>query len=174
MVDINLLSPDFLREQLAYLPQEARLFGGTLRENLTLGLPLVSESELAEACAKTGLDRVVAAHPMGLELKISEGGQGLSGGQKQLVAFTRVLLARPKVILLDEPMASIDRGLEERLMKLLLNEFAGQVTVLLVTHKMQHIRQADRVIILEQGKLAIDGPANEVLAQMQRGSEASK
>ena len=71
-------------------------------------------------------------------------------------------------------MASMDRGLEERLMKLLLNEFAGQVTVLLVTHKMQHIRQADRVIILEQGKLAIDGPANEVLAQMQRGSEASK
>lgn len=172
--DINLLSPNFLREQLAYLPQEARLFGGTLRENLTLGLPLVSESELAEACAKTGLDRVVAAHPMGLELKISEGGQGLSGGQKQLVAFTRVLLAKPKVILLDEPMASMDRGLEERLMKLLLNEIAEQVTVLLVTHKMQHIRQVDRVIILEQGKLAIDGPAQEVLAQMQRGPEASK
>ena len=59
-------------------------------------------------------------------------------------------------------------------MKLLLNEIAKQVTVLLVTHKMQHIRQVDRVIILEQGKLAIDGPAQEVLAQMQRGPEASK
>ena len=170
--DFNLLNPDFLREQILYLPQEARLFGGTLRENLTLGLPMVAESELAEACAKTGLDQVIAGHPHGLELRISEGGQGLSGGQKQLVAFTRALLANPSIVLLDEPMASMDRGLEERLMGLLLGGLPKDTTVILVTHKLQHVRRVDRVMILERGKLVIDGPSAEVMAQMQRSAPA--
>ena len=170
--DFNLLNPDFLREQILYLPQEARLFGGTLRENLTLGLPMVAESELAEACAKTGLDQVIAGHPHGLELRISEGGQGLSGGQKQLVAFTRALLAKPRIVLLDEPMASMDRGLEERLMGLLLDGLPKDTTVILVTHKLQHVRRVDRVMILERGKLVIDGPSAEVMAQMQRAAPA--
>ena len=167
--DFNLLNPDFLREQILYLPQEARLFGGTLRENLTLGLPMVAESELAEACAKTGLDQVIAATPW-FRARISEGGQGLSGGQKQLVAFTRALLAKPRIVLLDEPMASMDRGLEERLMGLLLDGLPKDTTVILVTHKLQHVRRVDRVMILERGKLVIDGPSAEVMAQMQRSS----
>ena len=80
---LQILAEDFVREQISYLPQDAKLFSGTLRDNLTLGLPMVNESELNRACQLTGLSRVIAGNPMGLELPIFEGGQGLSSGQRQ-------------------------------------------------------------------------------------------
>jgi len=96
-VDMAQLAPEFLREHIGYLPQDVRLFQGSLRDNLTLGLAALSDDQILAAARLTGLDRVIAAHPRGLGLEISEGGRGLSGGQRQLAGLTRLLLARPRL-----------------------------------------------------------------------------
>ncbi|MBE8228820.1 ATP-binding cassette domain-containing protein, partial [Leptospira borgpetersenii serovar Ballum] len=96
-LDIQQISRESLSEQVGYLQQDHRLFQGTLRENLLIGMPAPNDDVLHEALQKTGLINLVANHSSGLDLPISEGGRGLSGGQKQLVAFTRLLLTKPSV-----------------------------------------------------------------------------
>lgn len=163
--DLQLLADDFVREQISYLPQDVRLFSGTLRENLTLGLPLVSESEIARVCQLTGLTRVIANNPMGLDLPIYEGGQGLSTGQRQLVGVTRLLLAKPKVVLLDEPTSALDKMLEDHLLKVMFEQLTGS-TIVMVTHKLNHIEFVERVAIVDQGRMVMDGPKAEVMARL--------
>ena len=106
--DVALLAPGFVREHIGYLPQDVRLFQGTLRDNLTMGLPSPSDSQVLGATRLTGLDAAAAQHPRGLGLEIAEGGRGLSGGQRQLVGLTRLLIAEPHILLLEEPTASMD------------------------------------------------------------------
>jgi len=162
-VDIQQLAPAFVREHIGYLPQDIRLFGGTLRDNLTLGLPTPSDSRLLEACQLTGLQQIVAGHPMGLELPIAEGGRGLSGGQRQLVGLTRLLLAQPKVMLLDEPTAAMDGQLEASVMAHLFQEISPTTTLVVVTHKAGVLRHVNRVIVVENGTCVLDGPRDEVM-----------
>jgi len=107
-VDMALLAPVFLREYIGYLPQDVRLLQGTLRDNLTLGITPPNDSALLDAAKLTGLDRVINKHPLGLGLPIQEDGRGLSGGQRQLLGLTRLLLRQPAVLLLDEPTAAMD------------------------------------------------------------------
>ena len=102
-MDMALLAPLVVRENIGYLPQDVRLFSGSLRDNLLMGLPDPGEDAVLEAARRTGLIDLVMGQPKGLALEITEGGRGVSGGQKQLIALTRLLLARPKVWLLDEP-----------------------------------------------------------------------
>ena len=163
--DLQLLSEDFIREQICYLPQDVRLFSGTLRDNLTLGLPMVAESTLNQACQKSGLSRVIAGHPMGLDLPIHEGGQGLSTGQRQLVGITRLLLAKPRVVLLDEPTSAMDRLLEQHLLKTIFGELK-ESTIIMVTHKMNHIEFVERVAVVDQGRMVMDGPRDDVVARL--------
>jgi ATP-binding cassette subfamily C protein LapB len=165
-VDVDQLAPEFVREHVGYLPQDVRLFSGTLRENLTLGLPTPSDSRILAAARMTGLEPVIQTHPKGLELDITEGGRGLSGGQRQLVGLTRLLLARPAVMLLDEPTASMDAALEARVMKELFQEAPPQSVVVVVTHKRGLLRHVNRVIVVDKGRIAMDGPRDEVLARL--------
>lgn len=165
-LDVTHLAPEFVREHIGYLPQDVRLFQGTLRDNLTLGLPSPSDSQILRAAAMTGLYRVIQAHPKGMELEISEGGHGLSGGQRQLVGLTRMLLQQPTVMLLDEPTASMDAQLEERVMCHLFQEIAPDSTLVVVTHKPALLRHVQRLIVMEQGRIVLDGPRDEVLARL--------
>ena len=162
---LQILAEDFVREQISYLPQDAKLFSGTLRDNLTLGLPMVNESELNRACQLTGLSRVIAGNPMGLELPIFEGGQGLSSGQRQLVGVTRLLLAKPKIALLDEPTSALDQLLEQQLLKVIFEQLSS-ATIIMVTHKMAHIEFVERVAVLDKGRMVMDGPKAEVIARL--------
>lgn len=171
-MDVTQLAPEFVREHIGYLPQDVRLFQGSLRENLTLGLPSPSESLILKAAALTGLDRVIQHHPKGLELEISEGGKGLSGGQRQLVGLTRMLLLQPSVMLLDEPTASMDAQLEARVMQHLFQEIASDSLLIVVTHKPSLLVHVGRVIVLDQGRIVMDGPRDEVLARL-RGEPTS-
>jgi len=165
-VDITHLAPEFVREHIGYLPQDVRLFNGTLRENLSLGLPTPSDELLLRVCALTGLDQVIHAHEAGLELTITEGGRGLSGGQRQLVGITRMLLAKPLILLLDEPTASMDSTFESRVLKVLFEETPNDHAVIVVTHKIAVLPYVDRVIVVDKGVVLLDGPRDEVMQRL--------
>jgi ATP-binding cassette subfamily C protein LapB len=165
-VDMALLARAFLREQIGYLPQDVRLLHGTLRDNLTLGIPPPNDSALLDAAKMTGLDRVIRTHPQGMELPIQEGGRGLSGGQRQLLGLTRLLLRQPALLLLDEPTAAMDVELEASVMQNMLSSLPASTTVVLVTHKASLLRLVDRVIVMDQGRILMDGARSEVLAKL--------
>jgi ATP-binding cassette subfamily C protein LapB len=167
-VDMMHLAPEFVREHVGYLPQDVRLFNGTLRHNLTLGLPLPSDSQIFKAAAMTGLDQVIQNHPKGLELEIAEGGRGLSGGQRQLVGLTRMLLATPKVLLLDEPTASMDAKLENRVMQHLFENMPKSSAIVVVTHKPSVLSYVSRIVVVDKGRVVLDGPRDEVLNRLRQ------
>ncbi len=165
-VDMAHMDTEFVRNNIHYLPQDARLFNGSLRDNLVLGINEPGDDAILQACRLTGVDRIIAQHPRGLGLMITEGGQGLSGGQRQLVTLTRLLLARRGVLLLDEPTASIDGPLEEQVARALFESVKPEDTVVMVTHKTILLRYVNRIIVMDRGKLMLDGPRDAVLARI--------
>jgi ATP-binding cassette, subfamily C, bacterial LapB len=167
-VDISHISKPLLAEHMGYLQQEGRLFAGSLRDNLILGLVDPGDQALLEAAKWTGLqEAVIAQHPQGLHRPIFEGGQGLSGGQKQLVNLTRVFLRKPRLWLLDEPTASMDRHLEVRVMQSLKQQMRADDTFVLVTHKPEMFQLVDRLIVIANHAIVLDGPRHEVLQRLQ-------
>ena len=119
---------------------------------------MVSDDELMVASERSGLIRSIMGHPSGLDLPISESGSGLSGGQRQLVALTRVLLGGPSVILLDEPTSGMDRSTERQVIENIFRGSRPATTIVIVTHKTTVLEHVDRVIILDEGKIVCDGP----------------
>lgn len=169
-VDLAHLSKPLLAEHLGYLPQEGRLVSGTLRDNLLLGLVDPGDETLLAAARTTGLyASVIASHPSGLQQEIAEGGTGLSGGQRQLVNLTRVFLRQPRIWLLDEPSASLDRALELHLIGALKQALKADATLVLVTHKPEMLQLVDRVIVISNQQVMLDGPRDAVLARLQAG-----
>jgi ATP-binding cassette subfamily C protein LapB len=165
-VDLATLAPAVARELVGYLPQEARLFSGTLRDNLLLGLPDPGDDAILAAARRTGLIELVLGQPAGLALEITEGGRGVSGGQKQLIALTRLLLARPRVWLLDEPTGSMDSATEARVVQLLRELAQEGVTLIVTTHKTALLPLLDRLLVLTGGRVSLDGPRDPVLARV--------
>lgn len=165
-LDIDHISRAFLGERIGYLQQDHRLFSGTLRENLLIGIPDPGDEAIRSAAAKSGLLPVIANHPKGLDLIIAEGGKGLSGGQKQLVAFTRLLLSQPNVWLLDEPTASMDSGTETRCLQVLKETLTPQDTLVLVTHKTTLLGLVDRIIVIANHQIVMDGPRDEIIQKL--------
>jgi len=165
-MDMSQLAPSVVREIVGYLPQETRLFSGSLRDNLLLGLPDPGEEAILAAARRTGLIELISGQPKGLALEITEGGRGVSGGQKQLIALTRMLLARPRVWLLDEPTGAMDSVSEARVVNLLSELAAEGVTLVVTTHKTALLPLLDRLIVLQGGRLLLDGPRDAVLAKI--------
>lgn len=162
-LDIHQISRETLSECLGYLQQDHRLFQGTLRENLLIGMAAPDDDVLQDALIKTGLINLVTSHSSGLDLPISEGGRGLSGGQKQLVAFTRLLLTKPNVFLLDEPTASMDNRQEQRCLQVLKQALTEGQTFIVSTHKTALLELVDRLIIMDNQRIIMDGPKQVVL-----------
>lgn len=168
-MELELIAKDCLSEHIGFVAQDGRLFAGTLRENLILGLNDPGDEVLLAAARRTGLfDTAIAPHPKGLERDIHEGGQGLSGGQRQLLHFTRALLRQPNIWLLDEPTASMDPPLEQRVLQTLGEELQArpQSTLILVTHKPQLLGLVQRVIVLAKQQVVLDGPRDQILQQL--------
>lgn len=172
-LDIQQIDRAHLSRRLGYLPQEVKLLAGSLRDNLVTGLGDIQESALIEACRATGLlDQLVASHPQGLDMPIFEGGHGVSGGQKQLIALTRLLLSRPVAWLLDEPTAAMDEATEQRSLATLRQAIAPEQTLILVTHKPVLLGPVDRLIVLLPGGGVMDGPKAAVLDRLRQGAAA--
>lgn len=165
-VDLALLAPTVVRELIGYLPQDNRLFSGSLRDNLLMGLPDPGDDAILAAAQRTGLIDLIFSQPRGLALDITEGGRGVSGGQKQLIAVTRLLLARPKVWLLDEPTGAMDSVTEARVVGLLRELTLEGVSLIATTHKTALLPLLDRLIVLQGGRVLLDGPRDAVLAKL--------
>ena len=166
-LDLSHISRLVLSRQIGYLQQDHRLFQGTLRENLLIGLADPGDEDILRAMRRTGMDRIVAAHPKGLDRPIVEGGRGLSGGQRQLVAFTRLLLCRPRIILLDEPTASMDDDQERRCLGVLAEEAQAGATLVVVTHKPNVLPLVERVVVMIGNGIVRDGPRDAVLKDLE-------
>jgi ATP-binding cassette subfamily C protein LapB len=167
-VDLAQIAKPALAEHLGYVQQDGRLFAGTLRENLILGLLDPGDDAILTAARQTGLlTSVIARHPKGLQQPIHEGGSGLSGGQRQLVNLTRAFLRQPRIWLLDEPTASMDRNLEAQVTDALRRTLDPAATLVLVTHKADMLELVDRLIVVANHKIVLDGPKAQVLRALQ-------
>ena len=173
-LDVTQIAPEFVREQVGYLAQDVRLFQGTLRDNITIGLPNPSDEQVLGAARLTGLLAAIEAHPKGLNLEIAEGGRGLSGGQRQLVGLTRMLIAQPRALLLDEPTASMDASLENFVIDRLFQALPAETTIVVVTHKTALLKHVTRLIVMERGRVVLDGPRDQVLARIAAGGAPSQ
>lgn len=169
-LDVSHVASDVLRRHVGYLPQDFRLINGTLRDNLLLGISDPGDNVVLEAARKTGLAHLISSHPLGLDLPIDEGGRGLSGGQRTLTGLTRLALIEPRLWLLDEPTANLDQGTEAIVLDALAARVGAASSFVLVTHKMSLLSLVERVIVLVNGRIGLDGPTGEVLARLKAAS----
>lgn len=176
-LDMRQIDPVDLRNAVGLLPQDSRLFLGTLRENLELARRDrgADDARLIEVLRQFGLDRFIAEHPRGLDMLLGEDGLGLSGGQKRLVALARAVLRDPVVALMDEPTSGLDPTSEKMVLQALAHWSRAQGrmrTLVMVTHRPQVLDIADRVIVVDAGRIVADGPKDKVLEQLTRGLRA--
>jgi len=157
------IDPGDVRRDTGLLTQNARLFHGTIRENLLLGSPDATDADIYDVLALTGAQEVVHKLPEGLDHVIQEGGLGLSGGQKQSLLLSRLLLKQPEVVLLDEPTASLDEATERRFIETLGRWLEGK-TLVVATHRMPILSLADRIIVIDGGQIVLDDKKDRVLS----------
>ncbi|MEJ5868219.1 ABC transporter ATP-binding protein [Pseudokineococcus sp. 5B2Z-1] len=162
-VDVRELPRAALRARLGYVEQEAPVLAGTLRENLLLAAPGAGEDELAGVLAAVGLSGVAGRDAAGLDAQVGEGGVLLSGGERQRLAICRSLLARPELLLLDEPTASLDAR-NERALQDALDAVAERTTLLVVAHRLSTVVGSDQIVVLDGGRVVGAGTHDELLA----------
>ncbi len=152
-----------LRSWIGMVPQESFLFSASVGENIALGRDGARRDELLEAARLAGLEADLERFPRGLDTLVGERGITLSGGQKQRVALARALLRRPRILILDDCLSAVDTQTEETILRNLETVFTGR-TVLLVSHRISAVRKADRIVVLEGGRVAEEGTHDELLA----------
>lgn len=162
----NYLSYDLnaLRSQMAIVPQEVILFGGTIKENIAYGKPGASDEEVRAAAEKANALEFIDSFPEKMETIVGERGIQLSGGQRQRIAIARAVLKNPKVLILDEATSSLDSE-SERLVQDALDKLMQGRTSIVIAHRLSTIRKADKILVLEQGKVVEEGRHEELIAQ---------
>ncbi|MCH4248736.1 MAG: type I secretion system permease/ATPase [Acinetobacter populi] len=163
-LDLSLIDPADIRRDMGLLNQNAHLFYGTIRENLTLGAPLATDEDIIWSLQMTGAWTFVQDKKEGLDHLILEGGVGFSGGQRQALLLARLLIRQPNIVLLDEPTASIDDVAEKQFIDH-LNNWMGHRTLVIATHRRAVLALVDRIIVMNDGKIVMDGPRDQVLNQ---------
>jgi ATP-binding cassette subfamily C protein LapB len=167
-IDLRQIDPADVHHNIGLVSQDCKLFYGTLRENIMMAAPYSSPEQFLHVAKITGIEMLAARHPSGYEMQLGESGAGLSGGQRQLVALARCLLAKNPVVMMDEPTSAMDGQTEALFMAQMQNEMAGR-TLIIATHRMSLLALVTRVIVLDNGKLVVDGPRDKVMAALNAG-----
>lgn len=157
-----------VRRNIGCVPQDSNLFYGSVRDNITLGRPLVDDRDVMDAANRAGVTAFTQQDPAGLERQVGEGGGLLSGGQRQAIAIARAFLGRPPVLLMDEPTSAMDNRSEMHI-KHQLSQLLPSETLILITHKTSMLDIVDRVIVMEKGSIIADGPKAQVLSDLKQG-----
>jgi ATP-binding cassette subfamily B protein len=161
--DITAYDLDALRRSTGYVPQDAFLFGETLRANVALGAPDAPEEEILRAVEASQLSKDLDQLPEGLDTVVGERGVTLSGGQRQRTALARVLLLEPKLLVLDDTLSAVDTGTAEAILRALRPFAAGRTTVI-ASHRLSSLRHADHIVVLEEGRIVERGTHEELCA----------
>ncbi|MEA5598438.1 peptidase domain-containing ABC transporter [Rivularia sp. UHCC 0363] len=162
--DITSLSLQSLRSQIGVVDQDTFLFGGTIRENISLGHPEATLAEVIEAAQQAGAHEFIKELPMGYETQIGEGGGMLSGGQRQRLAIARALLGNPRLLILDEATSSLDAE-SERIIQANFNKILQHRTTLVIAHRLSTVRNADKILVLDRGVIVESGTHDELMAK---------
>ena len=166
-IDMQQLSKSNISSTIGYLEQDTKLFSGTLRDNLSIGLVNVTDEHILKVSKLTGLISLISALPKGLDTEVPEGGESVSGGQRQLIALTRMLVGNSKVLLLDEPTASMDEGTEKHILTTLRHNLTKEQTLVVVTHKPALLSLVDRIVIMTEKGIVADDKKEVVLEMLE-------
>lgn len=161
-LDLRDLSIDSFRNQIALVPQEGILFGGTVRENIRFGRPDATDDEIEEVCREIGIDDFIRSLPEGYETEVRERGSRLAAGEKQLIALARALLARPSLILLDEATSSLDSATEFRVERAFRRALKGK-TCVVIAHRLSTVMDAQRIFVIDGGRIVEEGSHDQLL-----------
>lgn len=164
-LSVSQLEPLSLRRQAGFVPQDVVLFHGSIRDNILLGSANVTDEDLLRAVRLACLEETLVQLPEGLGTEVGERGERLSGGQRQAVAIARALVRRPRILLLDEPTSMMDPATEHQLIQNLTQ--LNDATLLLITHRTTLLPLVDRLVVMDQGRIVLDGPRDEVLRKLQ-------
>jgi ATP-binding cassette subfamily C protein LapB len=170
-IDSRQIDPAELRRCVGYVQQDTQLFYGTMRDNLTITMPHADDSAVLAAAHAGGIDDFINAHPKGFDLQVGERGETLSGGQKQGVGIARALIGRSVIILLDEPTSAMDHSTEDAVKNRLMQAAVGK-TVVLITHRSTLFDMANRIIVVDSGRIVADGPKEQVIEALRAGKIA--
>jgi len=164
-VDINQLHTNDLSKSIGIVLQDVQLFSGSVRENITMGRAGITEEDLLEAGKLSGLDEFIGRVPGGYDLKLSDRGKGLSGGQRQSIALARSIVHKPTHFILDEPTSAMDMSSETGFIEQ-ISPIIANSTMLVVTHRMPLLKLVDRIIVMSEGKIIEDGPRDEIIKKL--------
>jgi ATP-binding cassette subfamily B protein len=162
-IDLRDLAPAELRRHIGFVPQETFLFSATIAGNIAFGVESATESEIRRAAELAGLAADIESFPRGYQTMVGERGITLSGGQKQRTAIARAILRNPRILILDDALSSVDTLTEERILEGLAGAMRGR-TVILISHRVSTVRQADRIVVLEHGRVVEQGTHAELVS----------
>jgi len=160
--DLSLIEPAWLRRQISVVMQENRLFNRSIRDNIALAAPGLPMPEVIRAAQLAGAHDFILATPQGYDTLVVEQGANLSGGQRQRIAIARALVTRPKILILDEATSALDYE-SERCIQDNMRRITSGRTVLIIAHRLSAVRQADRILVLDNGRIIEDGPHRELI-----------
>ncbi len=164
-LDIKQLDPVDLRNSYNYVPQEVTLFSGTVRDNITLSAPHATDAEIVKASDFGVVGALTDRHPRGMDLQVGERGFNISGGQRQSIAIARGFIKESPIILLDEPTNAMDHNTEMKVIKNLKEATKGRTTII-ITHKPSILTIVDRLLVIDDGVLVMDGPKDKIMAKL--------
>ncbi|MCP4342201.1 MAG: type I secretion system permease/ATPase [Desulfobulbaceae bacterium] len=164
-LDIKQIDPVDLRQNYSFVPQEVTLFSGTVRDNITLSSPHATDAEIVKAAGFGVVNALTDRHPLGMDLQVGERGYNISGGQRQSIALARAFITESPIVLLDEPTNAMDYNTEVKVINHLKEATQGKTTII-ITHKPSILTIVDRLLVMDDGALVMDGPKDEILAKL--------
>jgi len=165
--DVRQIDPSDLRQAVGCVPQEAFLFMGSVKDNITISEQYVTDEEILEVSKLAGVHDFLGKHESGYDLILGERGEGLSGGERQSITLARALISNPGILIMDEPTNSMDKQTEVQFIKR-MKDIIEDKTLIIVTHKMPLLHLVDRVIIIDNGKIIADGPKEKILSTREK------